>query len=163
MVNCGFLWFTIWSGWGFVFQGSHNINMDAKGRLAIPAKHRDTLEATCACKIVMTAHTQDKCVLIYPETEWQLILPQIEALPTFNRAALRAQRLLIGYATSLILDGNGRILVPPTLREYGGFDKKLILVGLGKKFELWDEEAWLATLAEAQDDEMPEQMLALSL
>lgn len=163
MVKSGFLWFTSQLKWGFVFQGSHNINMDAKGRLAIPAKHRDTLAADCDSKIVMTAHTQDKCVLIYPENEWQKILPQIEALPTFNRAALRAQRLLIGYATSLELDANGRILVPPTLREYGGLDKKLMLVGLGKKFELWDETAWLKTVAASDDDEMPAQMLELSL
>ncbi len=146
-----------------MFQGSHNINMDAKGRLAIPAKHRDVLAATCCSRIVMTAHTQDRCVLVYPETEWQNILPKIEALPTFNRAALRAQRLLIGYASTLELDGNGRVLVPPTLREYGQLGKKLMLVGLGKKFELWDEEAWLTSVAESDDDELPADMLSLSL
>lgn len=137
--------------------------MDAKGRLAIPAKHRDTLASLCDSRIVMTAHTQDRCVLMYPETEWQAILPKIEALPTFNRAALRAQRLLIGYATTLELDGNGRVLVPPTLRDYGNLDKKLMLVGLGKKFELWSEEAWLQTVAATEDDEMPAEMLSLSL
>lgn len=163
MVKCGLLWFAANFKWGFVFQGSHNINMDAKGRLAIPVKHRDVLATLCSSKIVMTAHTQDKCVLIYPEPQWQGILPQIEALPTFNRAALRAQRLLIGYASSLELDANGRVLVPPTLREYGGLGKKLILVGLGKKFELWDEAAWLSTLAESDDEELPSQMLDLSL
>lgn len=146
-----------------MFQGSHNINMDAKGRLAIPAKHRDMLAAMCDSRIVMTAHTQDRCVLIYPETEWNEILPKIEALPTFNRAALRAQRLLIGYATALELDSNGRVLVPPTLREYGNLDKKMMLVGLGKKFELWDEDAWLRSIATVEDDELPVEMLSLSL
>lgn len=147
-----------------MYQGSQSINMDAKGRLAIPAKHRDMLVSSCGGRIVMTAHTQDKCVLIYPETEWQNILPKIEALPTFNKSALRAQRLLIGYACALELDSNGRVLIPPTLRDYANLEKKLMLVGLGKKFELWSEESWLASVADSDDDEpLPAEMLSLSL
>lgn len=147
-----------------MFQGSHSINMDAKGRMAIPAKYRDALTAACGGRIVMTAHTQDRCVLVYPETEWQTILPKIEALPTFNRAALRAQRLLIGYACALELDSNGRVLLPPTLREYANLEKKLMLVGLGKKFELWGEDAWLASVTNmSSEGELPEDMLSLSL
>jgi len=147
-----------------VFQGSHAINMDAKGRMAIPAKYRDSLASACDGRIVMTAHTQDRCVLVYPEPEWQTILPKIEALPTFNKASLRAQRLLIGYATPLELDGNGRVLVPPTLRDYAKLDKKLMLVGLGKKFELWSEEAWLASVADLEtEDDLPEAMMSLTL
>lgn len=119
----------------------------------------------CGGRLVMTAHTQDRCVLVYPENEWELILPKIEALPTFNKAALRTQRLLIGYATPLELDGNGRVLVPSTLRDYAKLDKKLMLVGLGKKFELWSEETWLQTVADAEldDEELPAEMLTLSL
>ena len=112
----------------------------------------------------MTAHTQDRCLLVYSEPQWQEILPKIEALPTFNKAALRAQRLLIGYATTLELDGNGRVLLPPTLRDYGQFEKKLMLVGLGKKFELWSEQAWFESIAEVDAaDSLPEEMLSLSL
>lgn len=147
-----------------MFQGSHAINMDAKGRMAVPAKYRENLAESCAGRIVMTAHTQDNCVLLYPEHEWQAILPKIEALPTFNKSALRAQRLLIGYACPLELDGNGRVLVPPTLRDYAGLEKKLMLVGLGKKFELWSEEAWLASInVQDSGDDLPEEMLSLSL
>lgn len=137
--------------------------MDAKGRIAVPAKCRESLASICDGRVVMTAHTQDRCILIYPEPEWQNILPKIEALPSFNKAALRAQRLLIGYATALELDNNGRVLIPPTLRDYAGLDKELILVGLGRKFELWDEISWLKTLAEADDEELPAEMLSLSL
>ena len=146
-----------------MFQGSHNINLDAKGRIAVPAKQRELLISACAGRVVMTAHTEDRCVLIYPETEWNSILPKIEALPSFNKAALRAQRLLIGYATALELDGNGRVLVPPTLRDYAGLDKKIMLVGMGNKFELWSAEAWLASVTAAADEPLPEQMLSLSL
>ncbi|TVZ40012.1 MraZ protein [Alteromonadaceae bacterium 2753L.S.0a.02] len=147
-----------------MFQGNQAINMDAKGRMAIPAMHRDALASACDGRIVMTAHTQDRCILIYPEPEWQEILPKIEALPTFNKAALRAQRLLMGYACTLELDSNGRVLVPPTLRNYANLDKKLMLVGMGKKFELWSEESWLASVADLDvDDELPAEMLSLSL
>lgn len=139
--------------------------MDTKGRIAIPARHRETIADESEGRIVMTAHTQDRCVLVYPESEWAVILPKIEALPTFNKVALRAQRLLIGYATAVELDANGRVLVPPTLRDYARLDKKIMLVGLGKKLELWSEEAWLQSVADIQVDgeEMPPEMLSLSL
>lgn len=139
--------------------------MDAKGRIAIPSRHRDTFASVSAGKMVMTAHTEDRCVLVYPETEWRQILPKIEALPTFNKAALRAQRLLIGYATTLELDANGRVLVPPTLRDYAGLDRKTMLVGLGKKLELWSEERWIKSVADIEiaEDEKPAEMLSLSL
>ena len=148
-----------------MFQGSHGINMDAKGRIAIPAKQRESLMSMSDGRIVMTAHTQDRCVLVYPESEWEQIRPKIEALPSFNKTALRTQRLLLGYATSLELDGNGRVLVPPTLRDYAALDKKLMLVGLGKKLELWSEETWLQTVADAplDDEELPPELLTLSL
>lgn len=139
--------------------------MDAKGRIAVPAKCRELLASVCGGNIVITANMQDRCLLIYPEGEWQEnILPKVKALPSFNKAALRAQRLLIGYATSMELDSNGRVLVSPTLRDYARLEKKLMLVGLGNKFELWDENSWNAAIADAVGDEdLPEEMLSLSL
>ena len=147
-----------------MFLGSHAINMDAKGRMAIPTKIRESLSSFCAGRIVVTAHTEERCLLVYPESQWTKILPQIENLPSFNKVARRAQRLLIGYATPLELDGSGRILVPPTLREYAGLERKLMLVGQGKKFELWSEDRWTSWLDESDtDDEIPDEMLSLSL
>lgn len=147
-----------------MFLGSHSISMDAKGRLAIPARIRESLVELCAGKLVVTAHTEERCLLVYPEPQWLEILPKIEALPSFNKVARRTQRLLIGYATPLEVDANGRVLLPPTLREYAQLDKKLMLVGQGKKLELWSEEGWQQWLdAEAGDDEMPAEMQSLSL
>ncbi|MFT5718793.1 MAG: MraZ protein [Oleiphilaceae bacterium] len=150
---------------GFVlFLGSHAINMDAKGRMAIPTKIRESLASFCDGRIVVTAHTEERCLLVYPESQWEEILPKIESLPSFNKMARRAQRLLIGYATPLEMDGNGRILVPPTLREYANLEKKLMLVGQGKKFELWSENSWFDWLDGTDpDDDMPEEMRNLSL
>ncbi len=146
-----------------MFQGSHGINMDAKGRIAIPAKQREALMSSCGGRLVMTAHTQDKCVLVFPEDEWQKLLPKIEALPQMNRMAMRTQRLLMGYATSLELDANGRVLVPQTLRDYANLDKKLMLVGLGKKLELWSVDSWDASVTDSElEGELPPELEALT-
>lgn len=147
-----------------MFLGSHTISMDAKGRLAIPARIREALVELCAGRLVVTAHTEERCLLVYPEPQWLEILPKIEALPSFNKVARRAQRLLIGYATPLEVDGNGRVLLPPTLREYAQLDKKLMLVGQGKKLELWSEEGWQSWLAtDLEEGGMPDEMQSLSL
>lgn len=137
--------------------------MDPKGRMAIPTRIREELAESCGGRLVVTAHTEDRCLLVYPEPEWLTLLPQIEALPSFNKVSQRVKRILIGYATPLDIDANGRVLVPPTLREYANMDKKIMLVGQGKKLELWSEESWLALLNEPVDDEMPSEMLSLSL
>lgn len=137
--------------------------MDPKGRMAIPTRVRDALVESCAGRLVVTANTEDRCLLVYPEHEWLALLPQIDALPSFNKVSQRVKRILIGYATPLEIDANGRVLVPPTLREYANLDKKVMLVGQGKKFELWSEESWVALLNEPVEDDIPAEMLSLSL
>ncbi len=146
-----------------MYLGSHSITMDAKGRMAIPARVREMLVADCGGRIVLTANHEDRCLVVYPEPRWQEVLPQIEALPNMNKSVKRLQRLMIGYASPMEMDGNGRVLVPPTLREYASLGKKLILVGQGKSLELWSEESWFASLDESSADEMPQQMQELSL
>ncbi len=126
--------------------------MDAKGRLAIPTKVRELLLADCGGRIVVTAHTDERCLLIYPEPEWDQKLPEIKALPNRNKKAARMQRRLLGYATPMEVDeANGRLLLPPTLREFAGLDKKLMLVGMLNRYELWDEQAWFDYLNEDDD------------
>ena len=147
-----------------VFLGSDAINMDAKGRISVPTRFREDLQATCGGRLVITAHTEEKCLLVYPEPEWQILLPKIEALPNLKKSAVRLQRLLLGYACELEMDGNGRLLLPPTLRNYAGLEKKLMLVGQGKKLELWSEDAWNAWLTSPDDgEEITEEMALLSL
>jgi MraZ protein len=138
--------------------------MDAKGRMAIPTKIRESLSSFCGGRVVVTAHTEERCLLIYPENQWQEILPKLEALPSFNKKARRIQRLMIGYATQLEMDANGRVLLPPPLREYAGLEKKTMLIGQGQKLELWSEERWLDWLDDSgDDDEIPEELHSLSL
>ncbi|MGB1270641.1 MAG: division/cell wall cluster transcriptional repressor MraZ [Endozoicomonas sp.] len=151
-----------------MFRGVNAINLDAKGRLAIPTRYRQVLRGRCEGALVATIDTDEPCLLIYPLDEWELIQQKIEALPSFHPMTRRIQRLLIGHATDIELDGSGRILVPPLLRDYAGLEKKSILLGQGKKFELWDEGCWTERrdqyLKEASEaEEVPVELQSLSL
>ncbi len=104
---------------------------------------------------------------MYPLPEWEAIEEKIEALPSFNPTTRRIQRLLIGHATEVEVDANGRVLLPPPLREYARLGKKVVLIGQGKKFELWDEALWNerldAWLDDNGDDDMPAALAELTL
>ncbi len=135
----------------------------------MPAKHRERLAAVCEGQMVATIDTQVKCVLIYPLPIWEAIEQEIQELPALNPAVRRFQRLIIGYASDLEFDSNGRFLLPQSLRDYARLEKKVVLVGQAKKFELWSEADWIAerdkALEEANSGELalPEEMLGLSL
>lgn len=151
-----------------MFRGVQHINMDAKGRLAMPARQREPLLYECNGQLVATIDTQSQCLFIYPLPVWEQIEREIQELPALKPAVKRFQRLVIGYATDLELDGSGRVLLPAPLREYAQLEKKLVLVGQGRKLELWAEELWMAerdrALEEAGPDaELPEELLSLTL
>jgi MraZ protein len=143
--------------WEKVYQGNFAINMDAKGRLAIPTKVRDLLQSDCSGSVIVTANTTEKCLLVYPEPCWRQKLPEIKSLPSTNKKAARIKRVVLGYATSLTVDdANGRILIPPTLRDYASLEKKIVLVGQVDYLELWSEAHWQSYLDEDDDnEEMP--------
>lgn len=128
-----------------MFRGANAINLDAKGRLAMPARYRDRLLGACGGQLVATIGLDDRCLWIYPQAEWDEIEQKLGNLPNVNPQVVRMQRLLIGNANDIELDSNGRFVVPPLLREYAGLDKKVMLVGQVHKFELWSEDAWEAT------------------
>ncbi len=151
-----------------MFRGVQHINMDAKGRLAMPARQREPLRALCDGQIVVTIDTQVKCLVIYPLPDWERIEKQIQSLPALKPAVKRFQRLVLGYATDVEMDGNGRCLLPQPLRDYAQLDKKLVLVGQGNKLELWAEELWLAEREQAllesgADAELPDELMSLTL
>ncbi len=125
-----------------MFRGVNSLNLDAKGRFAMPTKYRERLQDCCASQLVITVDPNDHCLLIYPIPEWQEIERKLMRLPTFNKAARRLQRLLVGHAVEVDMDGQGRILLPPPLREFAQTDKRAVLIGQGNKFELWDEGRW---------------------
>lgn len=125
-----------------MFRGVSILNLDAKGRLAIPARYREQLQACCASRLVITVDA-DHCLLIYPEPNWVEIERKLERLPSFNPTARKLQRLYIGHAQDVEMDAQGRVLLPPSLRSFASLDKRVALVGQSNKFELWDEDAWV--------------------
>ena len=133
--------------------------MDAKGRLAIPARQREPLLEECAGKIVVTIDTQSPCLTIYPLPRWEHLEESLQALPSLNPGVKRFQRLTLGYATDIELDASGRMLLPPSLRDYAKMEKKLVLVGQGSKLELWSEELWVDERDKALEDVGPDQPL----
>lgn len=150
-----------------MFRGVNNVNVDAKGRIAIPTRFRDQIANHCNGEMVVTIDTEERCLLIYPQPDWIEIERKVEALPSFNPAARRVQRLLIGHATDIQMDGSGRILLTPPLREYADLSKKGVLLGQGKKLELWSEALWVARRDAWLDDptglEIPDELQSLSL
>ena len=131
-----------------MFRGVANLNLDNKGRLAVPAKHRDRLLAKSEGRLVLTADPS-KSLLLYPEGEWEPIQQKLMTLSSFKPEIRALQRLLVGYAEDVEMDAAGRVLVPPPLREFAGLDKRIVLVGQGNRFELWDEARWRQELTTA--------------
>jgi MraZ protein len=126
-----------------LFRGVSSLNLDAKGRFAIPTRYRERLQDSCASRLVITVD-KDRCLLIYPQPVWLEIEEKLKKLPSFDEAARNLQRLYIGNAHEIEMDGQGRVLLPQELRRFANLDKKVALVGQINKFELWDEDTWNA-------------------
>jgi len=123
------------------FRGITKLSVDAKGRVAVPKAHRDRLQKDGIRELVVTADPS-RCLLVYPTPIWHEIEEKLITIPNSSPQARMFQRLYVGYATDIELDSTGRILLPTELREYAGIDRKAVLIGQGKKFELWDERTW---------------------
>lgn len=152
-----------------MFRGVNGVNIDVKGRMVMPTRYREKLLQHCGGNIVLTIDTEEKCLLLYPLAAWEEIESKLAALPSFNPAARRIQRLLIGHATEVEMDSLGRLLLPTLLRDYAGLNKKAVLIGQGKKFELWDDEHWQTRRGQWLDEEsstdsgLPDEVKLLSL
>ena len=150
-----------------MFRGVQHINLDAKGRMAVPSRQRELLSVISEGHIVLTVDTQAPCLALYALPEWERIEADVQALPALNPAVKRFQRLVLGYASDLQLDGSGRILIPPALRDYAKLKKRAVLVGQGNKLELWSEDLWqqecAAALAADSIEELPAELMQLNL
>lgn len=124
-----------------MFRGIAQLNLDSKGRLVVPSRYRDALLERCGGRLVITADA-DRCLLVYPLPDWELIQQRLEGLSNLDPRVRELQRRLIGFAVDVDMDGAGRLLVSPELRAYAQLGKSVVLVGQGKKFELWNQENW---------------------
>jgi MraZ protein len=148
-----------------MFRGATNLSMDVKGRLAVPAKHRDALLTQSAGNVVLTAHPHG-CLLLYPQPSWEPIQSKMMALSSFDRQSSSLQRLLVGYAEDITIDNAGRLLVSPTLRDFASLEKDVMLVGQGSHFEMWNMDAWRKQLENVMSGggiDMPAELEGFSL
>lgn len=135
-----------------VFQGASALNLDAKGRMSVPAKHRDALLVQGEGRITLTKHP-DGCLLLFPRPEWENFRSRVAQLPM---DAHWWRRIFLGNAVDLDLDSAGRILVSPELRTAADISKEVILLGMGSHLELWDAATYAAKEQAAIAQGMPE-------
>ena len=150
-----------------MFFGETAINLDVKGRLAVPIRYREALVVQCQNRLVLTYSAFDTGSLwLQPEKTWESVRDDVMALPSFNPAHRTLQRRLVGSATALEPDGNGRILLPPSLRQATGMEKRVIMLGMGNRFEIWNEDTFIAKREEEEsslDEQTSEEMARLVL
>lgn len=127
---------------GWSFRGTAFLSLDDKGRLAIPARQREVLLRGDCSRLVITAHPHP-CLLIYPEPTFAEVEARLVGMPARDEVAL-LQHLLIGHANDCEPDAQGRVLLTPPQRVFAGIDKRVALVGVGNRMEIWDESAWQA-------------------
>ncbi len=152
-------------GSGDVFQGETAITVDDKGRLAVPTAYRDLVARECGNRLVLTYNPfESGCLWLYAEKEWQRVRDDVMARPNTLKVVRSLQLKLVGAATPLELDGNGRIGIPASHRNAVGIEKKAVLLGMGDKFELWSEQAHRAQIQQTIGDaDLSDPMLELRL
>lgn len=143
-----------------MFRGRHEHTIDAKGRTSVPARYRDALDAVGERRIVLTSGL-DPCLVAYTPSEWNEFEAALGKLPRFDRAVQKLKRLYVSGAVECDIDDVGRILVPPTLREYAKLKKDVLWAGSGRYAELWDKDEWVRTV-ETTDDERRDIAVRLS-
>lgn len=150
-----------------MFRGISVVNVEAKGRFAMPIRYREQLDGETQSQLVMTIDTEERCLLLYPLSSWEMIESKLAKLSSFDPATRRVQRLLIGHATECDFDSQGRLLISPELREYAGIEKKVVLLGQSNKFEIWSEDVWqlrrTTWIADQGKGDVPEDLKSISL
>lgn len=149
------------------FRGINSINMDAKGRLAVPKRYRESIAEASENQLIATIDIHSPCLLIYTLDEWEVIERKLMSLPNVDPKTREYQRLLLGHASEMEMDAQGRVLLPSLLRDHANLQKEVILLGQGNKFELWSQETWDASrpvmIDSASSGEVSESLASLSL
>ena len=150
-----------------MFFGETAINLDAKGRLAVPMRYREALMEQCDNRMVLTYSAFDSGSLwLQPEETWERVRDDVLALPNFNASHRSLQRRLVGSATVVEPDASSRILLPPSLRQVAGLEKRVVLLGMGGRFEIWNENTLNVKRAEEEanlDEQASAEMARLVL
>ncbi|KGT89567.1 division/cell wall cluster transcriptional repressor MraZ [Erwinia sp. S63] len=140
-----------------MFRGATLVNLDGKGRLAVPTRYRELLVAESQGQMVCTIDLHQPCLLLYTLPEWEIIEKKLARLSSMNPIERRVQRLLLGHASECQMDNAGRLLLANTLRQHASLTKEVMLVGQFNKFELWDEQTWYQQVKDDIDAEQSAQ------
>ncbi|KAF6675373.1 MULTISPECIES: division/cell wall cluster transcriptional repressor MraZ [Pantoea] len=140
-----------------MFRGATLVNLDSKGRLAVPTRYRDLLIGESQGQMVCTIDLHQPCLLLYTLPEWEIIEKKLARLSSMNPLERRVQRLLLGHASECQMDSAGRLLLANTLRQHAKLTKEVMLVGQFNKFELWDEQTWYQQVRDDIDAEQSAQ------
>ncbi|WP_249960762.1 division/cell wall cluster transcriptional repressor MraZ [Histophilus somni] len=129
-----------------MFRGASAVNLDSKGRIAIPTRYRPEILEINQGQMVCTVDIRQPCLLLYPLNQWEIIEHKLSKLSNFNPEERSLQRVMLGYATECELDSAGRILISAPLRQHAKLEKSIMLVGQLNKFEIWSEPEWQAQI-----------------
>lgn len=141
-----------------MFMCEYNHTVDAKGRLIVPAKFRETLgDVFVVCKGL------DHCLYVYSNEDWDAFAKQLSTLPLTNKEARQFVRFFLSGASQVEVDKQGRILVPPSLRTFAELDKDVVLAGVGHRIEIWSKDRWEGESASGDMDEIAETMDKLGI
>ena len=144
-----------------MFRGATSLNLDSKGRIAIPARYREAVVRQCEGNLIITVNnTNERCLWLFTLPEWEAVEKKVVELPSFSSQAQSLKRLLMGYASDCEMDANGRLRIAQPLIDFAGLDKHLMLIGQGNKFEIWDETLWNTKCK--QWTELPEDQESIS-
>ena len=125
-----------------MFRGISNLTLDTKGRIAVPTKYRDEINSDFGGQMVLTVDHGVECLVLYPMSKWVDTERNLMGLPNLSDAVRDMKRLILGHASDVEMDGQGRIMLASPLRDYAQLEKKVVMIGQGDKFELWDESSW---------------------
>ena len=137
-----------------MFRGSFEHTVDEKGRVSIPAKFREIVlglqdERLIATKFILNSH---RCLDVYPQAEWEKFEEQLKKKPSFDETFLKLENFYFSNAQDCAMDRQGRILLPPVLREYASLRKEVVFTGAREKFRIWDKDTWQKFNQEAERD-----------
>ncbi|MEO7941700.1 MAG: division/cell wall cluster transcriptional repressor MraZ [Burkholderiaceae bacterium] len=135
-----------------MFQGASSLSLDAKGRLSVPTRYRDALGGENGGRLTITRHPHG-CLMVFPRTEWNHFRTRVAELPM---SAQWWKRIFLGNAMDVDMDGTGRVLVSPELRQGAGITRDTVLLGMGNYLELWDKPTYDDKEATAMQGEMPD-------
>lgn len=166
MASSGSQWEEVGDARPNMFRGATKVSVDDKGRMVLPTRHRAAMQERSSGRLIVTANP-DNCLRIYARSDWEQIEEQLMSAPSLHPRVRKLQRLMVGYATEVELDGHGRIALTPELREWADIKRGGMLLGQGKGLELWGEDRWAAqqealSADEGDDGDLPPELRAIS-